>query len=131
MGLDNGIILRLRKKDKDLYFPPYTNITTFNDESSEFEVCYWRKCQGIRAGILEILGGENPEVCEYDLTPKTITKIRDMLYEVLCNPDDWWSSIWEFDEMISHTAREIVNLTWLLQIMEDEPHATAYFYDSY
>lgn len=131
MGLDNGIVLKLRKKEGELYIPSYTKIDTYSEEDNELEVCYWRKCQGIRAGVLEILGGEDPEDSTYDLTPKTIAQIRDMLYEVLCNPNDWWSTIWDFDEVISHIAQEIVNLTWLIDIMQTEPHASAYFYDSY
>lgn len=128
MGLDNGIVLRFKT---DPYLPSYVKLEKFDE--GEYEVCYWRKCQGIRHEILCALGknDNDDDEPEYDLTPNSLKKIRDIIYDQLSNPDDWYSSIWDMDEMVCHLGQDIVNLSWLIKFMKDEPHATAYFYDSY
>lgn len=130
MGLDNGIILRHKG---EVYAPSYVKIEKFEEENGDinWEVCYWRKCQGVRNEILGVIGHMVDDGGEYDLTPSMLEKIRNVMYEQLCYPESWYSQIWSFDEMIPHLAQEIVNISWLLDFMKENPHATAYFYDSY
>ena len=129
MGLDNGIVLKYRG---DVNPPSYVRIEKYDEFESnvEWEVCYWRKCHGIRDDIIGLLGGESDDSV-YDLSIKDVENIMDLMYETLKSPEDWRSPIWSFDEMIRHLAQEIVNLSWLLEFMQENPHATAYFYDSY
>lgn len=60
MGLDNGIILR-DVNPKDLTINKLINLDNLGDTS--VEICYWRKCWGIRNAIIEKLhlndGGES------------------------------------------------------------------------
>ena len=133
MGLDNGIILKQKEKIEDP-FPPYIKIDLFDqtDDAIEYEICYWRKCPGLRAKILSVIPpGEDDYAAEYELDTKTLEKIRDVIYEQLKNPEDWWSPIWGFEEIVHHLARDIVNITWLIDHISNNTKSVAYFYDSY
>lgn len=129
MGLDNGIVLRYKG---DVEAPSYVSIERFYNENDEveWEICYWRKCNGLRNDIVRMLGGENDDG-EYDLSILKIEQIQDILYNTLKYPDDWNSQIWNLSEVMHLLAQEIVNLSWLKSFLREHPHATAYFYDSY
>lgn len=131
MGLDNGIILKQQKKTDP---PSYVQIELYKDSEDdvEYEVCYWRKCPGLRANILSVIPPTGEDFAsEYELNIATLKKIRDVIYEQLKHPTDWWSPIWSFDEMINHFGRDIVNITWLIDHLRKHPKSIAYFYDSY
>ena len=134
MGLDNGLTLRTRKQIDPNLVPSYVEITAEPTNDAlvfEYEVCYWRKCWNIRDMIFNCLGdvGKDNSSCEVSIS--ALESIRDGIYEFLCNGDDWEDSIWDFDEMIDHLSLDIVNLSWVINYLKEDPHAYVYFYDSY
>lgn len=140
MGLDNGITLRTRNSEQVLSARrEYTTIEPYesefnNDGWVNFEICYWRKCWGLRNRILAAISNTKEEEYEYDLTIKDLKEIRKVIFNILCEPDEWeedGGSIWEFNDMIPHLARNIVNISWLIEFMEEHPNCNVQFYDSY
>lgn len=140
MGLDNGIVLRYRNVEKlEQLIPNYVRIDKdFDDDHEVFwDVCYWRKCWGLRAKILRVLShhaSDDEEKYEWDLTIDDLIGIRDIIIGYLVDPDKWDDedmSIWMFRDMVAQFAQEIVNLTWLIEFMRRDHKASAYFYDSY
>lgn len=147
MGLDNGIILRHRNKEKiEKILPNYVNIgiddyyTDTNQKSKNdtlWDVCYWRKCWGLRDRILEVLknkGSDDFEQYEFELMPDNLRAIRDILIDYLTRPFLWDNenrSIWDFKNMIDHLAQDVVNISWLINVLECDHKASAFFYDSY
>ena len=129
MGLDNGIVLQTKR---ELEIPPYvyTGHEYLNNRHT-YEICYWRKCCSIRDMILRCINAEENDDGRYDLSIKDIERIRDGMYKVLCNADDFESSFWSFEDMIGNIAQCIVNLTWLLEIMRNDMFCRVCFYDSY
>lgn len=134
MGLDNGLVLRTRKQIDSNLVPSYVQITaepTNDTLTFEYEVCYWRKCWNIRDMIFNCLGDVDKDNYHYEVSVSTLESIRDGIYKFLCNGDDWEDSIWTFDEMIDHLSLDIVNLSWVINYLKEDPHAYVYFYDSY
>lgn len=138
MGLDNGIILKTKKKlniSEDI--PSYAKIEESYMDSEctggfEYDVCYWRKCWNIRSKMKEII--DMPEM-DYrrELTIPNLMAISNMLYSCLCHPEDWIfeDCFWTFDEMMPHIAQDIVNISWLIEYLKDDTHSYCYFYDSF
>ena len=143
MGLDNGIMLRHRsQKEVEDNIGVYANVIRepyVGDEGKhgyyEYEVCYWRKCWGLRDKILAILGDKfKDEDYECELTIKDLEAIREIEYGYMCDPDEWdenGSTIWDFNDMLPHFAKDIVSISWLIEFLKRHPKAYAYFYDSY
>lgn len=143
MGLDNGIRLKYKGKIEDV--PYYVEIETVDyegDITDEYDVCYWRKCYSLRQGIIDVIlendrtiAKNNEELpFEFDLDQKTLADIRSLIYDTLiicANDEELWDSAFGFGTMISHLARDIVNITWLIEFLDKHTHARAYFYDSY
>ena len=134
MGLDNGIILKLKDKELPEDFP--TKLDNWDleqvTEKGELEVAYWRKCWGIRAAIIGVLH-MSPDEYRHSVEIEDIPAIRRELYKFL-HPDYWQEnaeSIWEYDEYIENMLDIVLNLKWLENYMKKHPDVTAYFYDSY
>lgn len=138
MGLDNGIILKSKTRIK---LPDYLKVDYFEswDEDAvfgyEYEICYWRKCWNIRAGIFNVLvQNENEDNGHYDVTSHEAKKIAEFLTSYLENPETWEESngsIWTFDEYKEHILQNIINLHWLSKYLRENTNCYAEFYDSY
>ena len=143
MGLDNGIILKVKNKldleDWEVK-PDYVHIS-FDEWGTGWEegkwyvydICYWRKCWGLRGDILDILGG-NDEGGYYEIdTPAQLEQIQDTIIDYLKHPDMWECAIWSLEDMAESLAFDIIRLSWLINYMwkhKGEPFEIE-FYDSY
>ena len=138
MGLDNGIILKLKEKTVPEDFPSMASLDKFDLENvmerGELEIAYWRKCWGIREAIMGVLHmKDDGTTFEHSVDAEDCPALRRALIKFL-KPDYWEEnadSIWEYDEYYEHMLDIILNLKWLEKRLKDHPDETAYFYDSY
>lgn len=128
MGLDNGIILR-DVKSKELVVNKLINLDNLEDTS--VEICYWRKCWGIRNAIVEKLHLNDGEESKLDV--EDIPVIIKILFDFY-GQTEWEEdadSIWEWDEFKDTLRQQIFNLVWLYNYMLEHSDAEVIFYDSY
>ena len=134
MGLDNGIEA---KNINPADIPGFVTIEEqpYTREKGLMEVCYWRKCWGIRGMILGVLFAQNlpEEKYSYDLEWKEVENIARGLLPFLDKEyfNENAESIWDFEEMQEHLLQDIINLTWLAWYMKSHPEVKVSFYDSY
>lgn len=132
MGLDNGIRINKKYRGEELNLPWFVEIDEFQD------ICYWRKCWGIRDDIVRILhmgddGGEQ------NLDAEDIPAIIRVIKKYITGGQEYWDengrSIWEFSEIKDRLLQSFMNLLWLkgeLERREQEGiNDFVYFYDSY
>ncbi len=133
MGLDNGIILK-----KNSTVLPFWLKKQFKYEPSEnLEICYWRKCWGIRNIILAMDFENKQEILindgVYYLTAKDIHTIRVIL-RYFSNRKTWedvGNSIWSWEEFRQILRKQRRALWWLEGYLKRNPEVVCYFYDSY
>lgn len=128
MGLDNGIILR-DVNPKELVVNKLINLDNLEDTS--VEICYWRKCWGIRNAIVEKLHFNDGEESKLDV--EDIPVIIKILFDFY-GQTEWEEdadSIWEWDEFKDTLRQQIFNLMWLYDYMLEHSDAKVIFYDSY
>ena len=133
IGLDNGIILK-----KNSTVLPFWLKRQFKYEPSEnLEICYWRKCWGVRNAILA-MGFENeqeilPNDGVYYLTAKDIHTIRAILryfsHRKIWEEESY--SIWSWEDFRQILRKQRRALWWLEGYLRKNPEAVCYFYDSY
>jgi hypothetical protein len=131
MGLDNGIVLKDTTR-QNIETPWFVSFPFDNDYDNKLDVCYWRKCWGIRNEIKRILHlKDNEYKCkvEEDDIPAIIRILEKYLDK------DYWDdnaeSIWIYDEYKPHLIQQIKNLLWLREYLRTYKRAECYFYDSY
>lgn len=136
MGLDNGIILKLKDKKVPVNFPKQDSwwVSTQEDvdRNVEFHVAYWRKCWDIRRIILEVLHA-GQDGGEYPVEAEDLPAIRRGIVNLL-NPKNYKEnadSIWEYEERIDNELQILLNLMWLENHLKEHPEDSAFFYDSY
>lgn len=130
MGLDNEI--KIRKKN--------LNSSIILNESFiplDYEVCYWRKCWGIRDDIIHYLHKTyetQEDLYEYELTLADLQAIYDILLSWY-DKKKWKQSgrsIWSWKTMKEQLRYDCNRLAYLIAKKEvygdDLP---IYFYDSY
>lgn len=128
MGLDNGIILR-DVNPKELVVNKLINLDNLEDTSAE--ICYWRKCWGIRNAIVGKLHFNDNEESKLDV--EDIPVIIKILFDFY-GQTEWEEdadSIWEWDEFKDTLRQQIFNLMWLYDYMLKHSDAEVIFYDSY
>lgn len=128
MGLDNGIILR-DINPKELVVNKLINLDNLEDTSAE--ICYWRKCWGIRNAIVGKLHFNDNEESKLDI--EDIPVIIKILFDFY-GQTEWEEdadSIWEWDEFKDTLRQQIFNLMWLYDYMLKHSDAEVIFYDSY
>lgn len=126
MGLDNGIMVRGNSATSryDNYFKNKEILV------GDYEICYWRKCWNIRAALkwrLKLEEGGDTELTVNDL--REVVEVLSSFNEE--NWGDWGSSIWTFEEQQPHLCAQTAALMELIEIMEQDPEISVYFYDSY
>lgn len=140
MGLDNYVLLKTRRKINIGQLPSWmdwlaSEIPAENNGQFQYEIVYFRKAWCFRRAVLDIINADNQDACryEYDLKRSDITKIRDVLYKFLCDPDEWddGNQVFYMNESFKYIAREILNLTWLDRYLQEDKTAYATFIDSY
>ena len=128
MGLDNGVVVKHIKRE-DLPIIIRSGVTEYGDE---VEVCYWRKCWGLRNAFIHTLFlASDPDEWEFKLSINDVDFLRDLIKGYILNPDSWNDSIWEFSEVKHSLKRQWWRLTVLRYWMKFHPDKEVYFYDSY
>lgn len=126
MGLDNGIIVKCDNMEEFFDNCPSFVKTVFGDN----EICYWRKCWGLRGEILGVLHSSDYKT---KIDKEDIPAILDVIKKYL-NPDYWdynANSIWSWEDYFEHNVQQYINLSYLYDVWDDYPGMTAEFYDSY
>lgn len=141
MGLDNGIILNC----SDKYNTQVLNYIFHTEPSNKVkEICYWRKCHGLRNDIVAYLKAVYPNKENYYtvyLNAIDIFNIRQIIINWQ-NKTKWNSygkSIWSYKEIKKSLKADVEKLTFLLGMLEfidscnlnDCGDLELYFYDSY
>ena len=130
MGLDNGITICKENLNSSI-------ILNESFIPLDYEVCYWRKCWGIRNDIIDYLHNTyeiQEELYEYELTLADLQAIYDILLSWY-NKKKWnesGRSIWDWKTMKEQLRYDCNRLAYLIAKKEvygdDLP---VYFYDSY
>jgi hypothetical protein len=131
MGLDNGIYLQDIKREQ-IKFPWFVSLPFDNDFENRLEICYWRKCWGIRSKIRTILRMKEDEFeheVEEDDIPALVRALEVFLDEEYW--DQFADSIWSYNEYKPHLLEQIKNLLWLREYLKEHLNVKCYFYDSY
>lgn len=128
MGLDNGIRLMMTEADAKKNGCPFIG----SDNESFTEICYWRKCYGLRDLIIKNLQLSNDRVT-YTLFYKDVNTIIDILIALIQSEDDWKyaDSIWEYDEYLTNMCNCILRLKWLKEYWKTHSGIQVIFYDSH
>lgn len=127
MGLDNGIEIK-NYKEMGIVYP------SFIVASADFpeEICYWRKCWGIRNAIMAIIHGDDNvggEVCLENL-PLIIDELKRFAYKEVWETEG--RSIWSYEDFMEYQyGKSLCNLSWLYEYWKCHPELKVYFYDSY
>ena len=129
MGLDNGVVFRTKKP---ITYPKWVMARRFIRHENGGEVCYWRRCRGLREDVLNMLG-ECEEETEFYLTVDNVRAIRKILVGYFLHPCRWRKSAWEWKETWSMQFKHILSLSWLERYMRRHPDDIEWviFYDSY
>jgi hypothetical protein len=136
MGLDNGIEVRRTHETNKIEELKVFNKDYDKELKYDFEICYWRKCWGLRNDILFLIRKRwSPEEeYEFALTKNDVDNIIKLLESY--NEDTWEDSIWEWTSeedgwsYSEHIKQDIESLKLLRQLM-DRYELEVYFYDSY
>ena len=134
MGLDNGIMFKIKDKEQFGEIPAWFKRESWEDEHNfDYEILYWRKCWNVRAEILTYLAGDDDEY-EWSLT---LMDLRDILKILKClySEQDWDESmtIWSWDEIGDTYLENLEYAHKVLEWLETKPADSfeIYFYDSY
>ena len=130
MGLDNGVFI---KNYTRVQLPKSFRYPFEKDYApNEVEICYWRKCWGLRNEFLNTcFPRRSNEEVYFNLGVK---EVEDLLYIItyfLKHPKSWDNSIWTFEEIKSNLKEQKHNLKVLIKWMKKNPEAEVVFYDSY
>ena len=135
MGLDNGIMFKIKNKEKFGAIPSWFRREEWEEKYNyDYEVLYWRKCWNVRDAILNYLPNTNDDGGNFDMTPEQLEGIFEILAD-LYSKENWNDdeSIWSWEEVGEayvenlEYARKV--LAWLKTKPEDSYQL--YFYDSY
>lgn len=137
MGLDNGFYVKSNKRKitRDM-LPDIIHYPFEQDYGEGVEIVYFRKCWGIRNGVLDILGKRFAANDEYLFEidkPDQILDIIELLSYFL-EPSRWedeGDSIWSFEEIRNQLIMSIINLAAIEVFMKENPDIYLEFYDSY
>lgn len=135
MGLDNGIVLKIKDREKFGNVVPFIKRESWEAED-EYEILYWRKCWNIRNEIFTILHTLKPQdngrcVFPVELLEKIIYRLNEFY------TPDWWEhhidSIWDFTEVCGNYYYHLLNAIRLVDFLKtrDPESYEIYFYDSY
>ena len=147
MGLDNGIVLRAKEDisvPSELILTKYNVCGSFNSDDinelldtipkdEQVEICYWRKCWGIRNEIIHYLG-------KYNLGAEYTYKIPFDAIDGICDIINKFTkeyyynmyarSIWDWDEIVDKLKLQITRLEWCKELLKEDKIELE-FYDSY
>lgn len=95
MGLDNSIEVRRTPETNKIEELKVFNKDWDKELRWDFEICYWRKCWGLRGDILDILGKGWDDEYKFTLTKEHVESIIELLGSY--DAETWINSIWAWD----------------------------------
>lgn len=143
MGLDNGIMIKLNLQEDHksaIYFDEMLDSRSYDEVK---EICYWRKCWGLRDDIMDYLNRNKTETCPLeDWGPVYELDVTDLfeIYKIIISWQDkkkWNSegrSIWGYKEIKKYLRNHVRRLSYIIGLLQNEEinkAATIFFYDSY
>lgn len=131
MGLDNFIYVRAKERCHNEIPEGYEDIVSIAEwqykknaiddpirYSTKGEVCYWRKCWGFRDRVMEYLRSKYPEKdrdsYEWNLDVKDLQEIANYIHDYMVTPDEGFSTIWTYREILQQNAIACANLLLLI-----------------
>lgn len=138
MGLENSIVLKVNILNKNIKVPKCFNHEEWY-EQGEYEVCYWRKCWGVRNKIItEVFKRKTfPDEYTFEIAPDDVINIIKIL-KYYDNKKNWNrdnSTIWWYkeDKIHKHIRKQIKCLRKLYSFLRkyDKKDIVCYFEDSY
>lgn len=137
MGLDNGIIIKPKNEDAEIFLEK--NCNHFKEDiysDPTYEPVYWRKCWNLRNAMFE--NGLATDGSHHDLKIEDLKTVIEKVIKPFLNEDYWNEdnrSIWSWTQMVRQLGQEIFNLRYFIDDVEDEDLTDEdfeiYFYDSY
>lgn len=134
MGLDNGIIVRIRRNEESL-LPEGFGIDEWDrnsdNEFCEIEFCYWRKNYSFRVEVAEVTDFEDEGYTPLNI--ESLFVIRDILYKNIDKNyyDENYEGIWDYPAHVRQNTQNIYNISMLIEFLTKYPDHECYFYDSY
>ena len=123
MGLDNGIVMLIKKNKKLDFLGTPSTYDKDNKHYSRYDVCYWRKCWGIRNAIISILDpkGFNSNLGKYNIDLEDIPAMIRALQKFLNSKyyERNANSIWEYDRYIDTLITNIFVLMKVEDYLKD------------
>lgn len=133
MGLDNGIIIKnyTRAQLPKSFRYPFEKDYVLD----EVEICYWRKCWGLRNEFLNTcFSRRKDEEFYFKLGVKEVEELLNIITYFLKHPkawDEYGDSIWTYKNFKPQLKNQKHNLKVLARWMKKNPEAEVVFYDSY
>lgn len=137
MGLDNGIIVKIKDNQKFGAIPKWVKCSA----GKQFEINYWRKCWNVRAEIFDYIHRNNcPAIDEYqeyefELSINDTLSILKQIKENCYSEKKWdySQSIWEWYEIKQHFKRRLRQAKKIIRWLKRKPTDSyqIIFYDSY
>ena len=135
MGLDNGILLKIKDKEAFGPMPVWIKREEWEDKYGyDYDILYWRKCWNVRGEILCYLGASDDKF-EWDITPDDLVNIIDILRNQVYGEENWDEdqSIWTWEEVGESYMYWLTYAERIVAFLRDKPLGSyqLYFYDSY
>lgn len=129
MGLDNGFVVKgMRRED----VPGFVLLPFTDDGKEDLDLCYWRKCWGLRGEINSVLHLPG-DMWECDVDREDLPAVMSVLKRYM-SPVYWEenaNSIWDWDTIFPNLVQSYINLFWLHHYWESHPEIKVWWYDSY
>jgi hypothetical protein len=135
MGLDNGIMFKIKNKEQFGEIPSWFRRESWEDEHNfDYEILYWRKCWNVRGEILSYLPNTHDEGGSFDMTLDQLQDICKILKGLYTKANwDESRSIWSWDEIKKNYPANLRYACRVLKWLHTKPEGSyqLYFYDSY
>jgi hypothetical protein len=132
MGLDNSIEVKRNEYTNSIPEMQQFNYDWDKERKYNFEIAYWRKCWNVRTAIMHVLPSFNDNWNTGPLTTADLDAIIATLETF--NEENWdedyYGSIWEWDEYETHFHAQIERIKALRKLM-DKYDLEVVFVDSY
>lgn len=136
MGLDNGINLKIKNKEKFGNIPKWIIYEDWERKYGyDYEVNYWRKCWNVRREVLTFLGiSTNSDGGDYAITINDLIGINKKLRKMYTKKNwDESQSIWRYKEIKRNYRAKLRYANRVAKWLKTKPVDSfeLYFYDSY
>ena len=134
MGLDNGILLKIKDKEAFGPMPSWIKREEWEDKYGyDYDILYWRKCWNVRGEILCYLGASDDEY-QWNITPDDLVNIINILRTQVYGENwDEDQSIWSWEEIGENYMYHLTYAEKIIELLRTKPLGSyqLYFYDSY